>query len=160
MLYQRALEMAPEDYQLYLDFGQYYDSLRDNCENPLSPAQLQRAQQGMATHFETALTINPDSAEVNLSNAQLFLFEGEDWQQGLAFQQRAFASLPADTFVLEQAIEYALLAEDYERASALIDRMARPMHFWGTPFWIRDLRNRLQAAERGDPFDPCTPVLE
>lgn len=155
LLYQRALEIAPEDFQLHLDFGQYYDSLRDDCENPLSPAQLQRAEQGMSTHFETALALNPDSAEVHLSNGQLFLFEGEDWQQGLVYQDKAFALLPADTFVQEQAIEYAILAKDYDKANGLIDRMARPMHFWGTPFWIRDLRSKLRAAERGETFDPC-----
>jgi len=155
LLYQRAIEIAPEDYQLHLDFGQYYDSLRDDCENPLSPAQLRRVEQGMSTHFQRALVLHQDSAEVNLSNGQLFLFEGNDWQQGLVYQDKAFASLPADTFVLEQAIEYAILAKDFDTANALIDRMARPMHFWGTPFWIRDLRNQLHAAVRGDTFDPC-----
>ncbi len=158
--YQRALELAPQDFQLHLDFGQYYDSLRDNCEKPLNPAQLQRVEQGMSTHFRSALELNPGSAEVNLSNAQLYLFEGADWQQGLVFQEKAFASLPADTFVMEQAIEYAILAKNYERAKSLIDRMARPMHFWGTPIWIRDLRNQLQAAERGQVFDPCAQVPE
>lgn len=160
LLYQRALEIAPQDYQLHLDFGQYYDSLKDDCENPLSPAQLQRAEQGMSTHFASALALNPNSAEVNLSNGQLFLFDGKDWQQGLVYQDKAFASLPADTFVLEQAIEYALLAKDYDKTNALIDRMARPMHFWGTPFWIRDLRNKLHAAQRGETFDLCAEVLE
>lgn len=158
LLYQRAIELAPEDYQLRLDFGQYYDSLRVDCENPLSPAQRQRAQQSMSTHFESALALNADAAEVNLSNGQLFLFEGNAWQQGLAFQNKAFASLPADTFVLEQAIEYAIKAQDYERADALIDRMARPMHSWGTPFWVRDLRNKVRMAQRGESFDPCAQV--
>ena len=160
LLYQRAVETSPEDYQLQLDFGQYYDSLRDDCENPLSPEQLQRAQQGMTTHFEKALSINPDSAEVNLSNGQLFLFEGKDWQQGLVYQDKAFASLPADTFVLEQAIEYAILAKDYDTSNALINRMARPMHFWGTPFWISDLRKRVLAAQQGEAFDPCAEAVE
>lgn len=160
LLYQQALEIEPEDYQLYLDLGQHYDSQRDDCENPLSPALLQRAQQGMSTNFERALALNPDSSEVNLSNGELFLFEGNDWQQGLLYQDKAFASLPADTFVLEQAIEYAIRSSDYERANALIARMARPMHSWGTPSWIRDLRSKLYAAQRGEVFDPCAPVLE
>lgn len=160
LLYLRALEIAPQDYQLHLDFGQHFDSLRDDCDNPLSPAQLQRAQQGMSTHFDAALALNPDSAEVNLSNGQLFLFETMDWRQGLVYQEKAFATLPADTFVLEQAIDYAILAKDYDRANALIDRMARPMHFWGTPFWIRDLRNKLHAAQGGEVFDPCAQALE
>lgn len=160
LLYQRALEIAPQDYQLYLDFGQYYDSLRDDCENPLSVAQLQRAQQGMSINFERALAINPDAAEVSLSNGELFLFADKDWQQGIIFRDRAFASLPSDTFVLEQAIEYAIRAEDYEKADALINRMARPMHFWGTPYWIDELRNKLHAAERGETFDPCTPLQD
>lgn len=159
-LYQRAVEVSPEDYQLYLDFGQYYDSLRDDCENPLSPEQLQRSQQGMTTHFESALALNPESAEVNLSNGQLFLFEGEDWQQGLVYQDKAFASLPADTFVLEQAIEYALKAKDFDTSDALINRMARPMHFWGTPFWISDLRNKVNSARQGEAYDPCAQLLE
>lgn len=158
--YQRALEIAPQDFQLHLDFGQYFDSLRDNCKNPLSPAQLQRVQEGMSTHFRNAMALNPDSAEVNLSNAQLYMFAGADWQQGLVYQEKAFASLPADNFVMEQAIEYAILAKNYERAESLIDRMARPMHFYGTPSWIRDLRNQLQAAERGQVFDPCAQVPE
>ena len=160
LLYQRALEIAPQDYQLHLDFGQYYDSLRDDCENPLSPEQQQRAQQGMLTHFESALALSPNSAEVNLSNGQLFLFDGIDWQQGLVYQNRAFESLSADTFVMEQAIEYALRAQDYDSANALINRMARPMHFWGSPYWIRDLRSALYAAQRGEIFDPCAQLTE
>lgn len=160
LLYQQALEVSPDDYQLHLDYGQYYDNLRDNCEEPLTAAQLQRVQQGMTEHFEKALALNPESAEVNLSNAQLFLFEGKDWQQGLVYQDKAFAALPADTFVMEQAIEYAILAEDYDKANLLINRMARPMHFWGTPSWIRDLRSKLHAAERGEIFDACAEVQE
>lgn len=160
LLYQRAIEITPLDYQLHLDFGQYYDSLRDNCEKPLSPAQLRRAEDGMSTHFERALVLNPDSAEVNLSNGDLFLFAGKDWQQGLVYHKKAFVSLPADTFVLEQAVEYAILAKDYERANVLINRLARPMHLWGIPSWFRDLRKKVQAAERGETFDLCAQAPE
>lgn len=160
MLYQQAIEIDPGDFQLHLDFGQYYDAQREDCGRPLNSAELVAAQQAMATHFEHALALNPESAEVNLSYAQLFLFEGKDWLQGLEYQNKAFASLPADNFVMEQAIEYAILAQDYPTAEALINRMARPMHFWGTPPWISNLRSQLRAAQRGEIFDPCAEVSE
>src|SRR5690606_31252923 len=107
-LYDRALEVSPDDYQLYLDYGQYYDSSLTDCKRPLSTAEQERMRDAMARRFSEALALNPEPAEVNLSYAQLFLMEGNNWQEGLVYQDKAFAMLPSDTFVLEQQIEYAI----------------------------------------------------
>lgn len=154
-LYERAIATSPQDYQLYLDFGQFYDASLGDCQHPLEAGERQRMEDEMARRFGEALALNPEPAEVNLSFAQLFLLEGKDWQGGLVYQDKAFALLPSDTFVLEQQIEYAIAARDFERAEALIARMARPMHFLGDAPWITELRERLRAARRGRAFDPC-----
>lgn len=154
-LYLQAVAMEESDPQLYLDYGQYLDTELDDCARGYSAQERQRMQEEMRTYFGRALTLAPESPEVNLSYAQIFLQEGEDWQQGLSYQSKAFAAMPADTFIMEQAIEYAIAAARYDEARMLIARLARPLHFWGTPTWIADLSNRLQAAERGQMFDAC-----
>ncbi|MCB1665282.1 MAG: hypothetical protein KDI28_05850 [Pseudomonadales bacterium] len=158
-LYEQAIAVSPQDYQLYLDFGQFYDASLSDCQRPLDAAERQRMESEMARRFGEALALNPQPAEVNLSYAQLFLLEGKDWHEGLVYQDKAFALLPSDTFVLEQQIEYAIAARDFDRAEALIDRMARPMHFLGDAPWISELRERLRAARRGRAFDPCAEVM-
>ncbi len=154
--YEQALDRSAEDYQVYLDFGQYYDSRRNECEpEPSIDARLFYETQ-MQVYFQQALALNPENAEVNLSAAQVFLFEQQNWDEGVPLQEKAFAQLASDTFVQEQAVEYALRAGDFERAQTIIARMARPMHFYGDPGWVTDLRLKLRAAQRGEPFDACT----
>lgn len=154
-LYLRAVSLEDSDPQLYLDYGQYLDTELDDCEKGYSAQEKQAMQNDMRTYFTRALALAPESPEVNLSYARIFLMEGQDWQQGLEYHRKAFAALPADSFIMEQAIEYALAGAQYDEARVLIARLARPMHFWGTQPWIADLSNRLQAAERGQVFDPC-----
>ncbi len=109
----------------------------------------------MRSAFTTALSRQPDSAEVNLSYARLFLLPGQDWQDGEPHQRRAFATLPADTYVMEQAIDYAIAAGRFDEARGYITRLARPMHFWGVPDWVADLSTKLNSVEQGLIFDPC-----
>lgn len=153
--YLQAVAMDDGDPQLYLDYGQYLDTELHDCEKGYSAQERQAMQDDMRTYFAKALELAPESPEVNLSYARIFLMEGQDWQQGLEYHRKAFAAMPADSFIMEQAIEYALAAEQYDEARAFIARLARPMHFWGTQPWIADLSNRLQAAERGQAFDAC-----
>ena len=154
-LYIQAVDIDGSDPQLYLDYGQYLDTQLDDCERGYSVQERQRMQVDMRDYFARALNLAPESPEVNLSYARIFLMEGQDWQEGLEYHRKAFAAMPADSFIMEQAIEYAIAAAEYGEARALIARLARPLHFWGIPPWIVELNNRLQTAERGQPFDPC-----
>ncbi len=157
-LYLQAQRVEPDDYQLYLDYGQYLDTELKDCEADYSPEQRERMQQVMHEQFTRALALNPDSPEVQLSYAQLFSLPGADWQQGVAHHQRAMNALAADSFVLEQAVDYAILADQLADARRLVERMARPMHFWGEHPWISALNGKLQAAERGERWDACAGV--
>ncbi|MDP1932431.1 MAG: hypothetical protein Q8L60_13340 [Gammaproteobacteria bacterium] len=153
--YMQAVAMDDSDPQLFLDYGQYLDTELGDCERGYSVQERLRMQEDMREYFGRALALDPESPEVNLSYAQIFLMEGQDWQQGLNYQHKAFAVMPADSFIMEQAIKYEIAAARYDDARTLIARLARPMHFWGTPPWIAELNNRLQAAERGQAFDSC-----
>jgi len=154
-LYLQAQDIQPDDYQLYLDYGQYLDTELKDCDADYAPAQREQMQRLMQEQFTRALSLQPESPEVQLSYAQLFSLPGADWQQGLPYQQRALNSLGADSFVLEQAVDYAILAGRLADARRLVERMARPMHFWGEHPWIAALNGKLQAAERGQRWDAC-----
>ena len=154
-LYEQAVERSPQDYQLHLDFGQFFDAKRNSCEPAPTMQERTFYEAEMQRHFQQALAVNPENPEVNLSYAQVFLFDQQDWREGAAFHDRAFASLASDTFVLEQAVEYALREGDFDHAQSLINRMARPMHFWGAPDWVKELSQKLLFAQRSEPFDAC-----
>lgn len=155
LLYEQAALRSPDDYQIHLDFGQFYDSKRNSCDPAPTAQERMFYESEMQRHFQRALALNPESTEVNLSYAQVFLFEQQRWQEGVEYQRKAFAGLPSDTFVQEQAIEYALRDSDFDYAQTLIERLARPMHFWGTPVWVDELRMKLNAAQRVEPHDIC-----
>lgn len=154
-LYLRALATQESDPQLLLDYGQYLDTELGECERGYSEAERREMQDAMRNAFTTVLSRQPDSAEVNLSYARLFLLPGQNWQEGEAYQRKAFATLPADTYVMEQAIDYAIAAGRFEEARGYIARLARPMHFWGVPEWVTDLNTKLDSAEQGLIFEPC-----
>ena len=105
--------------------------------------------------FERTVVLVPDNPEANLAMAQLYLLEGQNWQAGLDYQRRAFALLPADTFIMEQAIKYSIAADDYDEAERLITKMAQPIHFWGEPGIVTDLRKRLLSKRRNEPYEAC-----
>lgn len=154
-LYLQAQGVQGDDFQLYLDYGQYLDTELKDCEAGYAPDERDRMQQLMREQFTRALELKPDSAEVQLSYAQLFTLPGSDWQQGLPHHQQALEKLAADSFVLEQAIDYAILEGRFEDAGRVIARMARPMHLWGEHPWITALKGKLGAAERGETWDAC-----
>jgi len=154
-LYQQAQTAQPDDYQLYLDYGQFLDTELKDCDASYSPPQREQMLQLMREQFARALALNPESPEVQLSYAQLYSLPGADWRQGVPYHERALSRLAADSFVLEQAVDYAILADRLADARRLVERMARPMHFWGEHPWISALNGKLQAAERGQRWDAC-----
>ncbi len=154
-LYLRALATQENDSQLFLDYGQYLDTELSECERSYTEAERREMEEAMRDAFSTGLSQQPDSAEVNLSYARLFLLPGKNWQEGESHQRKAFATLPADTYVMEQAIDYAIAAGRFEEARGYVTRLARPMHFWGVPEWVTDLRTKLDSAEQGLLFEPC-----
>lgn len=154
-LYLRALTVQENDPQLFLDYGQYLDTELGECERGYTESERREMEEAMRSAFTTALSRQPDSAEVNLSYARLFLLPGQDWQDGEPHQRRAFATLPADTYVMEQAIDYAIAAGRFDEARGYITRLSRPMHFWGVPDWLADLSTKLNSVEQGLIFDPC-----
>lgn len=154
-LYLRAMTTQESDHQLHLDYGQYLDTELSECERGYTEAERREMAEAMRGAFSAGLSQQPDSAEVNLSYARLFLLPGQAWREGETYQRKAFATLPADTYVMEQAIDYAIAAGRFEEARGYVTRLARPMHFWGIPEWVTDLRTKLNSAEQGLIFDPC-----
>ncbi|MES3008324.1 MAG: hypothetical protein V4751_11200 [Pseudomonadota bacterium] len=153
--YLRALATQDSDPQLLLDYGQYLDTELADCERTFTAVERQEMEEAMRTAFTMVRSREPESPEVNLSYARLFLLPGQRWQDGEAYQRKAFERLPADTHVMEQAIDYAIAAGRFEEAESYIARLARPLHFWGVFEWVSDLRAKLQTASTGGVFDPC-----
>lgn len=154
--FQQALDMATDDPMILLDYGEYWEAELLDCEKQYPNAQRQRIIADIQQSFGRALASLPDSPEANLAMAQLYLLEGLSWQDGRAYQQAAFELLPADSFIMEQAVRYAIEAGDFVRAEQLIDEMAQPIHFYGEPGYVADLRERLLRKRRGESYEACS----
>lgn len=150
-----AAELAPQDANILLDYGEYWEAELEDCENLWPTAQRSRITTDVYKYFSRAIEISPQSPEANLAMGEYYLLPGNDWQQGAAFQRRAFELLPADTFILEQAVRYAISADRFEEAERLIAELAQPIHFFGEPGWVTDLRERLLSKRRGEAYDVC-----
>ncbi len=153
--FEFALEKAPDEPVILLDYGEYWEAELDNCDKTYPANQRSMIVANIRRSFEQALAIIPDSPEANLAIAQLYLFQGEDWQNGQEYQRKAFALLPADSFIMEQTIKYAIAAEEYDEAERLINEMAQPIHFFGEPDFVSNLRLRLLKKRRNEPYDAC-----
>lgn len=154
-LFQQALDLAAGDAMILLDYGEYWESELLDCDKQYPAAQRQRIIADIQQTFSLALSNLPDNPEANLAMAQLYLLEGMDWRQGSAFQKAAFDLLPADSFIMEQAVRYAIEAEEFVRAEQLLEELAQPIHFYGEPAYVTDLRQRLRSQQRGETYDAC-----
>ena len=150
-----AAELAPQDTDILLDYGEYWEAELADCEKVRPAAERRRITADIYEYFSRAIQISPQSPEANLAMAQYYLLPGNDWEQGVSYQQRAFELLPADTFILEQAVRYAIAADQFDEAELLIAELAQPIHFFGEPGWVTDLRERLLRKRRGEPYDVC-----
>jgi tetratricopeptide (TPR) repeat protein len=153
--FEQAIAAAPEDLHILLDYGEYWEAELSNCEKVFPENQRRLILNDIETHFSKAIALSPNSAETNLAMGQLYLFDGQDWQIGMAYQQRAFELLPADSFIMEQSIKYFIAAGEYQEAQRLIDEMAQPIHMFGEPAYVTALRKRLDSAQRNTPYDIC-----
>ncbi len=150
-----AAELAPNNVNILLDYGEYWEAELEDCENNWPAGQRELIASDVYKHFEQAVQLAPQSPEANLAMGQYYLLEGNDWRQGAVYQKKAFELLPADTFVMEQAVKYAIAAEDYEQAERLINELAQPIHYFGEPQWVSDLRLRLLRKRRSEPYSEC-----
>ena len=153
--FEQAVAISTDDPDILMDYGEYWEAELSNCEKTYPADQRGLILADIRHHFERTVVLVPDNPEANLAMAQLYLLEGQNWQAGLDYQRRAFALLPADTFIMEQAIKYSIAADDYDEAERLITKMAQPIHFWGEPGIVTDLRKRLLSKRRNEPYDAC-----
>lgn len=151
----QAAELAPRNVNILLDYGEYWEAELEKCENVWPSAQRELIGNDVLQHFERAIVLSPQSPEANLAMGEYYLLPGNDWRQGLAYQQRAFELLPADTFIMEQAVRYAIAADRFDEAERLITELAQPIHLFGEPAWVTDLRERLLRKRRGEEYDAC-----
>lgn len=154
--FEHATVLEPNNPDILLDFGEYWEAELEDCENEWAPARAQERIAAALRAFERVIAMQPDNAEANLAMGEVFLFEGYDWKDGVEYQRRAFELLPADTFIMEQAVKYAIEAERFDEAERLIAELAQPLHLWGEPDWVSDLRLRLLNKRRGTNYDLCT----
>jgi|GEM_PF-283803 len=153
--FQTALDLAPNDVNIVLDFGEYWEAELVNCDKQYTAAERQQYLSDIEQSFNYALQLAPDNPEVHLALGQLALLPERDWQQGQSSQRRAFDLLPADGFIMEQAARYAIEEEDFERADRLIAELAQAIHSFGEPGFVTDLRERLLRKRRNEPYDSC-----
>lgn len=150
-----AAELAPQDPYILLDYGEYWESELEDCENVWPSGERRLITADVYEYFNRAVEISPHSPEANLAMGEYYLLLGNDWEQGVSYQQRAFELSPADTFILEQAVRYAIAADQFEEAESLITELAQPIHFFGEPGWVTELRERLLRKRRGEAYDVC-----
>lgn len=150
-----AVELAPNDANILLDYGEHWEAELGDCENRWPVGQKNSIVSDVFKYFEQALALNPQSPEANLAMGQYYLIEGNDWQLGKVFQEKAFQLLPADTFIMEQAVRYAIAADHYEEAERLIAELAQPTHYYGEADWVTDLRERLLRKRRNEIYSEC-----
>lgn len=153
--FTQARDMAPEDPYIILDYGEYWEAELTDCDKDYPLVQRQGMLEDIRVHFDRAMALLPEIPETHLALGQLYLFPEEDWRRGVDAHATAFALLPADSFIMEQAVRYAIAADDYERASRLIEEMAQPIHFFGEPEYVTNLRERLLRKRRNEPYDVC-----
>ncbi len=153
--FARAMALEPDNPDILLDFGEYWEAELEDCANEWAPARAQERLAAAQQAFEQAIAMQPDNPEANLAMGEIHLFESRDWRDGVAYQRRAFELLPADTFIMEQAVKYAIEAGQFDTAERLIAELAQPLHWWGEPGWVSDLRLRLLDKRRGIDHDPC-----
>lgn len=153
--FDHALVLEPDNPDILLDFGEYWEAELEDCENEWAPARASERLAAALRAFEQVITVYPDNPEANLAMAQIHLFDGYEWRDGASYQRRAFELLPADTFIMEQAVKYAIEAEQFEEAERLIAELAQPLHYWGEPDWVSDLRILLLNKRRGTDYDLC-----
>jgi tetratricopeptide (TPR) repeat protein len=154
--FEQALSLSSDDPDILLDYGEYWEAELENCDKQFPSEQRTRIIADIKRNFDQAIVLSGDSPEANLAMAEFYLFEGQDWQNGLSHQEKAFALLPADTFIEEQTVKYLIESSNYEEAERLIDELAQPIHNWGEPDWVSDLRIRLSRKQRGETYDACT----
>ena len=153
--FEHALALEPNNPDILLDYGEYWEAELEDCENEWAPALAEERLAAALRAFARVVAMHPDNPEANLAMGEIFLFEGHDWRDGVDYQRRAFELLPADTFIMEQAVKYAIEAERFNEAERLIDELAQPLHLWGEPDWVSDLRLRLLNKRRGTDYDVC-----
>ena len=153
--FDHALVLEPDNPDILLDFGEYWEYELEDCDNEWAPARASERLAAAREAFEKVIAMAPDNPEANLAMGEIHLFPEHDWRDGVEYQRRAFALLPADTFIMEQAVKYAIEAGDFDEAERLIAELAQPLHFWGEPDWVSDLRLRLLAKRRGEEYDRC-----
>ncbi len=153
--YDHALALEPDNPDILLDFGEYWEHELEDCGNEWAPARFAERLAAAREAFERVIADHPDNPEANLAMGEIHLFPGQDWRAGADYARRAFELLPADTFIMEQAVKYAIEAGEFDKAERLIAELAQPLHYFGEPDWVGDLRLRLLAKRRGEVYDHC-----
>ena len=153
--FEHALALAPDNPDILLDYGEYWEAELKDCDREWAPAMAEERLAAASRAFARVVATRPDNPEANLAMGEIFLFAGRDWRDGVAYQRRAFELLPADTFIMEQAVKYAIEAERFGEAERLIAELAQPLHLWGEPDWVSDLRLRLLNKRRSTDYDVC-----
>jgi len=154
--FQAALDAAPDDVNIVLDFGEYWEAELIDCAKTYTPARRQYLVGEIERSFRYALELAPENPEVHLALGQLALLPEREWQAGHEHQRRAFDLLPGDSFIIEQAARYAIEDAQYDRAEMLISKMAQPLHSFGEPGYVSNLRERLYSHRRGEDYDRCS----
>ena len=154
--FELALESGPDDLGVMLDYGEYWEAELENCEKNYPFGQRQSILAAIKTQLERAVALSPNSAEANLAMAEFYLLEGQDWTLGREYQSKAFDLLPADGFIMEQTIKYSIAAKDFDEAQRLITELAQPLHYFGEPGYVTDLRENLLRKRRGESYDACS----
>ena len=153
--FEMALEMAPDNPDILLDYGEYWESELQDCEKIYPQAQRQLLLGDIREKFLRSIELRQEGPEAQLALAEYYLLAGQDWALGKPHQEQAFGLLPADSFIMEASAKYAIESSDFDEAERLIGELSQPIHFFGEPDYVTALREHLAAKRRGESYDAC-----
>ena len=153
--YDAAEARGADDVEILLDLGEYWETVVRDCDSNLTAGDRHAIKADILDYFSRALAMAPDNPEANLAMAQYYLLDDEDFTRGISSQRKAVATLPADGFIMEQAVVYAIQEQNYDEALRLINELSQPLHLYGEPEWVSALRTRMAQHQQGQSYDAC-----
>ena len=124
-LYERALELEPDDPEHSLDYGEYFIDRAYAEESPEARRQfLVEARRRFARSYQ----LDPNNPETLAQNGMTYLFEGEDVAKGLQSLERAHELLPSQEDIQLQLAAGYLAAENFAEARELLEGLLAISH--------------------------------
>jgi tetratricopeptide (TPR) repeat protein len=148
-LFERAVELDPEDALNHLDLAEHLLAQvpGDGPATDAERAMLRSARD----HFARAIELDPDLPEAYAQASRIYAFPEQDWEKGLPLIEAAYSLLRSDTEISSTLARFYMEAERYDEAGRLLDVASQWAAESGTAQALTtlqaELTRRLRASE-------------